>query len=49
MQHNQVEKWVERLKHRIEVVYSQAALTPEVRKMIDHALLGCIERNRMMI
>ena len=45
-QQHQVEKWVERLKHRIQVVYSRAALTPEVRKVIDQALLGCIERNR---
>lgn len=41
-----IEKWVERLKHRIEIVCSQAALTPEVRKVIEQALLGCVECNR---
>ena len=46
LQQNHVERWVERLKHRTEVVYARAALTPEVRSVIDQALLGCIERNR---
>ena len=41
----EVERWVERLKHR-SIVYSQATLTPELRKLIDHVLLGFIDSTK---
>ena len=40
---------MERLEHRIDVVYSQAAPTPEVCKVIHQALLGFIEREQYRV
>jgi hypothetical protein len=45
---SQVEKRVERLKRRIEVMYSQEALTAEVREVIDQALLGFFQSDKTM-